>query len=393
MKAYSDKLKAYASLKELFGVLSVVSLNRLRRAKQEVYPQTPYYRRLEEVLEHLFYLYPHHPLFKPRKGTKTALLLFGSDLSYTRVLCNKLFKALENVELSKLVVAGEKCVNPKLSEKFPTLYLGEVFGKTLNFSKVQGAVNELFEEYKKDKLSRVYILYARTHISKAERELYGETKERKPFHVPRQILYERKTPKTTKGVTLGESFTYEVVLHPFLPPPLRGRYRKGEILNLEVPEEELIPQLLKLYLNFYVKFLMLEHYTVLNLIRFQNTKRMEDNVERKIRELRRLISKLRQERITRELEDIVFALLAFEDKVFKDFGDRFAVLEIGKEIEKELKEKIVNAVKKRLPIKEVRELSGMLGFRIITPSEVYDFTVEHYLEEIKRKITSGEDLS
>ena len=116
-------------------------------------------------------------------------------------------------------------------------------------------------------------------------------------------------------------------------------------------------------------------------------------MERKIRELRRLISKLRQERITRELEDIVFALLAFEDKVFKDFGDRFAVLEIGKEIKKELKEKIVNAVKKRLPIKEVRELSGMLGFRIITPSEVYDFTVEHYLEEIKRKITSGEDLS
>ena len=393
MKAFSDKLKAYASLKELFGVLSVVSLNRLKRAKQEVYPQTPYYRRLEEVLEHLFYLYPHHPLFTPRKGKKVAVLLFGSDLSYTKALCNKLFKALENVEIYKLAVAGEKCVNRKLFEKFPTVHLGEVFGKTLNFPKVLEVINKLFEEYKKDKLSRVYILYARTHISKADRKPYGEIKEHEPFHIPRQILYERKTPKTTKGITLGESFTYEVILLPFLPPSLKGRYKKGEILNLEVAEEELIPQLLKLYLNFYVKFLMLEHYTVLNLVRFQNTKRMEDNVDRKIKELKRLISKLRQEKITRELEDIIFSLLAFEDKVFRDFEDRFAVLEIGKEIKKELKEKIVNTVKKRFPVKEVRELSGMLGFRIITPSEVYDFTLEHYLEDIRKRIISAEDLS
>ncbi len=393
MKAYSDKLKAYASLKELFGVLSVVSLNRLRRAKQEVYPQTPYYRRLEEVLEHLFYLYPNHPLFKPRKGTETLILLFGSDLSYTRSLCNKLFKALENIKPSRMIVAGEKCPNPKLFERIPTRHLGGIFGKNLNFSKVQEIVNKAFEEFKREKLSHVYILYARTHIPKTVSIQYGETKESKALHVPRQILYERKTPKTTKRITLGESFTYEVVLLPFLPPPLRGRYKKGEILNLEVPEEELIPQILKLYLNFYVKFLMLEHYTVLNLVRFQNTKRMEDNVERKIKELKRLISKLRQEKITRELEDIVFALLAFEDKVFRDFRDRFAVLEIGKEIEEELKERILNAVKKHFPVKEVREVSGMLGFRIITPSEVYNFTPEHYLEDLKKRVTSAEDLS
>ncbi|WP_461828649.1 F0F1 ATP synthase subunit gamma [Aquifex sp.] len=393
MKAYSDKLKAYASLKELFGVLSVVSLNRLRRAKQEVYPQTPYYRRLEEVLEHLFYLYPHHPLFKPRKETKTVVLLFGSDLSYTRSLCNKLFKVLERLNYAELVVAGEKCVNRKLFEKFPTVRLGEVFGKTLNFPNVLKTINKLFEEYKKDKLSRIYILYAKPHIPKADRKPYGETKEHEPFHIPRQILYERKTPKAVKATTLGESFTYEVVLLPFLPPPLKGRYKKGEILNIEVSEEELIPQILKLYLSFYIKFLMLEHYTVLNLVRFQNTKRMEDNVEQKIKELKRLISKLRQEKITRELEDIIFALLAFEDKVFKDFRNRFAVLEIGKEIERKLKERIVNTVRKHFPVKEIRELSGMLGFRIITPSEVYDFTLEYYLEDIKKRITLAVDLS
>ena len=50
-------------------------------------------------------------------------------------------------------------------------------------------------------------------------------------------------------------------------------------------------------------------------------------------------------------------------------------------------------MKKRFPVKEVRELSGMLGFRIITPSEVYDFTLEHYLEDIRKRIISAEDLS
>ncbi len=137
---------------------------------------------------------------------------------------------------------------------------------------------------------------------------------------------------------------------------------------------------------------MLEHYTTLNLVRFQNTRRIQDNLEREIKKLKRVISKARQDRITRELQDITFALLSFEERLFKDFSHRFAVLEIGEEIENSLKSLIIKVLKKRIPVQEIREVKGLLGFRIITPSEVYDFSVEHYLESLKKNLTLGADL-
>ncbi len=392
MKKLLDRLKAYASLGELFGVLSVISLNRLRRARQKVYPQVPYFRRLEEVLEHLFYLYPTHPLFSRKSERRTTVILFGSDLSYTKSLCTRLYPLLERVKPSRLVIFGEKCVNRRITESIQTRVVGNVFGKNLEFTKVNKVVNELFEEYRSNKVDRILILYARASLSKGKRYTYSRGRKVIEEEIPRQILYERKGAKPVKSSLLDESLAYEILLLPFLPPPVKGRYRKEEILNLEGSEEELISQILKLYLNFYVKFLMLEHYTVLNLVRFRNTKRMQDNVEKKIRELKLLISKMRQEKITREIEDIVFGMLASEDRVLRDFSDRFAVLEIGKEVDKELREKIVKTVKKYFPLQEIKLIEGMLGFRIITSSRVYDFSVGYYLDELKKRLTSGVDL-
>lgn len=391
MRVLSDKLKAYTALKELFGVLSVVSLNRLKRAKQEVYPQTPYFRRLEEVLEHLFALNPHNPLFKPRRERRTKVILFGSDLSYTRSLCDKLFKTLEEAEKFKVVevvVVGEKC--KKKYEKLT--FLGKVFGKSLNFKRVIEIVNKLFGEYVREEIDRVFILYARPTLRESKLTSFTRQQKKEVEEVPREILYERKTPREVPKITLGEGFSYRIILHPFIPPPIERRYRKGEVLNFEGSEEELIAEVLKIYLNFYVKFLILEHYTTLNLVRFQNTRRIQDNLEREIKKLKRVISKARQDRITRELQDITFALLSFEERLFKDFSHRFAVLEIGKEIENSLKSLIIKVVKKRIPVQEIREVKGLLGFRIITPSEVYDFSVEHYLESLKKNLTLGADL-
>ena len=85
-------------------------------------------------------------------------------------------------------------------------------------------------------------------------------------------------------------------------------------------------------------------------------------------------------------------MLTHEDRVFRAFSDRFAVLEIGKEVDKELREKIVKTVKRYFPLQEIKLIKGMLGFRIITPSRVYDFSVGYYLNELKRRLTSREDL-
>jgi len=92
VKKLSDKLKVLNLLREVFNVVAVISLNRFRRLKPYVISKAPYFTRLEEVLEHLFALYPDHPLFNPREEKRIAVILLLSDLPLTRSLCSKVME-------------------------------------------------------------------------------------------------------------------------------------------------------------------------------------------------------------------------------------------------------------------------------------------------------------
>ncbi|NPB07304.1 MAG: hypothetical protein GXN96_00070 [Aquificae bacterium] len=378
MKRLRDKLRAYEVLGEVFNVIAVLSLNRFRKARGEVLPKTPYFRRLEEVLEHLFFLNPYHPLFKPRERGKRVLVVFGSELSFTRSLCSRLLKEARQREKEELYIIGSRCFPREYSEKAEKRE--GVFRRNLNPYPLISLAKDLFLGYREGRIREVFVLYAEPVGGKGER---GELRRRevKEEKRPHERFYEKPAPRPVRAAEVGLGASYRPRVVRFLPPTLRRRYRKGEILNYEVEEEQIISMLLELYLQFYTEFLALEHFTSLNLVRFQTCRRIQENISRRIKEVQRELSKERQERINRELQDIVLAMLSFQGKPFPSPALRLgAVLEMGRNLHPLLKERIVEVVSRLFPVAEVREVEDLLAFRIIAGGEVYEASPELQLE-------------
>ncbi|GAB6065801.1 FoF1 ATP synthase subunit gamma [Aquifex pyrophilus] len=390
MREYLRKKRNYELLREAFHVISILSSNRFRRLRGEVLPKVPFYTRLKEVLEHLFTLYPHHPLFRPRKEKKVALILFLSDISFTRSLCSRLIdKALREVPRDWEVYAvGSKCRSFKLNNFKRIHFVEGVFKRKVNTEKLISLSSELFKRYVRRELDGVYVLQAELQTQEMEKAYpYEEVKEEeKKVEVTPVKFYERGKPFTYRAYELGVSGNYDISLFRFIPPVIKKKYKKELILNFEGKEEEIIEHILGLYLVFYVQFLAYEHAAVLNLVRFRTGKRIEDNLSKRIKEVQLKINKGRQEKINKELQDIVFSLLAFEEKRFKDINLRCATLEVGEEIYEGLRNEIVRRVRRLIPLCEVRYVKGLLGFRILAGKVVYDFSVDFYLNELERII-------
>ncbi|HIP42949.1 MAG TPA: hypothetical protein EYG91_03410 [Aquifex aeolicus] len=266
--------------------------------------------------------------------------------------------------------------------------ISDIFGKELNVKSLINLMEKPFKDFKNKELDAVYILYIKPILGKSSRVTPYPKGESRTKEKPKKIerFYGYKTPANVRIVELGESGDCSAKVLKFLPPRIKRRYRKGLILNFETDEDEIITVALKLYIQLYVEFIAFEHYTSLNMIRFRTAKRIEDNLSKEIQEVRRLINKARQDKINRELQDIIFALLAFEEKTFRDIKTQDIILEIGEGITDSLRDLIIQRVRDKFNICEVRTVKGLSGFRIVGNNEIYDFSLEHYLEEMERKL-------
>ncbi|AAC06541.1 F0F1 ATP synthase subunit gamma [Aquifex aeolicus] len=393
MKKLSEKLRAYEVLREVFNVIAVISLNRFKKTRHIVSQEYPYFERLKEVLEHLFALHPTHPLFKPREEKRVSVVVFTSDLSFTRELCNKIFKSVPEFRETEFIIFGGKCRKKDLFERLKPKVISNTFTKLVDYSKILKTFEELFERFASKELDAVYVVSALPFLERAEGKGKRETgKSIKEEEVKREILYTRGA-RYVRAVELGESGRIEVYVERFLPPKIKGVYRKDLILNFEGNEEEIIRTVLKLYTEFHAKFLSLAHWNALNLQRFRTAKRIQDNLERKIKNLKRLISKERQEKINRELQDIALSLLALEEKKFKDIEHKDYVLEIDKNLEESLKKKVIEILKEHFPILEVKEVEGLLGFYLRGEGKVYNASTLKQLELFVREIILRVDRS
>jgi len=393
VKKLSEKLRTYEVLREVFNVIAVMSLNRFKKTRGIVSQEYSYFERLKEVLEHLFALYPTHPLFKPRKEKRVSVLVFTSDLSFTRELCNRIFNSIPYFTEVEFIIFGGKCRKKKLFESFKPKLISGIFTKFVDYSRVLKIFEELFEKFVSHEVDAVYVVSAIPFMERNEvREKGGAEKISKEWEIKREILYSRRA-KQIRAVEMGESGKIEVYVERFLPPRIKRVYKKDLILNFEGNEEEIIETVLRLYTEFYAKFLSLGHWNALNLQRFRTAKRIQDNLERKIKILKRLISKERQERINRELQDIVLVLLALEEKKLKDIEHKGYVLEIDKNLRKELKEKILKRLEERFNILEVKEVENLLGFYLREKGKVYNCSALKQLEFFIREIILRGDLS
>lgn len=393
MKKVEEKIKAYSVLTEVFNVLSVVSIHRYRKFKNEVIPLFPYFERLREVMFHLFKLYPFHPFFRVRKENKVEVVVFGSDISFTGKLCRPLTKTLKGIKNArKVYFFGGKCLNRYILENFNVEIVSDVFKKKPNYEKALKVFSKLFREYLLGKVDGIYLVYAKPYLGKVEFEYAEEEKPEEEREIKREILYEKRG-KALGIYELLERGGFKIEVLKLLPVILKRKVLKGHILNIEGDKEKLIEEVIKLYTEFYIKFLMLEHFTSLNLIRHRTAKTAQDNLRKEIEKLKNLQRKFRQEKINRELQDLIASVIAFEERVYKDISAmEKAILEIG-ELNKDIKRVVLKSVKEKFEISEVREVEGLHGFRIITKNKVYDFSIEHYLEQFLKSFTSKEDLS
>ncbi|NPB08225.1 MAG: hypothetical protein GXN96_04770 [Aquificae bacterium] len=368
MTKLSRKLRTYETLRELFGVLSVVSLNRFRRAQGSLYRLLPFAFGLKESFSRLLKAYPS--LLPPPRGPKT-LLLFTSELSFTRSLRDKLLKEAQKLGDFQLLLIGRGGLEG---------YLGRLWNPQ-NFRELG---RKLAEEFLKGERGETYFLYAQSPAPLRPLPALGRGRPAPVGELKRERFYAPAPPRSFPSVSEGYAGRTEVKLLRFLPPE-EPAHPPLSPLQLEGEKEELFRLLLFLYAERLTEAVGLSHYASLQLTRFRTTKRIEDNLKERTRELKRLLMKERQERINRELQDIVLAVLAFEEKAFRSppYGVRILV---GDTLLPEVRELLLKELLKLFPGAQAEVVRDLTGFKIITEGKVYDFSAEGALRSLWRRL-------
>ncbi|NPB06536.1 MAG: hypothetical protein GXO03_02905 [Aquificae bacterium] len=358
MRELYKKLKAYESLRQLFGVVSVLSAGRLKKSRASAYALSFYAEALKESFTRLLSAYPE--LLPPLTG-RPLLVVFGSEMALTRGLKRKLAAKARELQNAELLVLGELPLKGRsLKGYFTRHWRPELFKK-------------LARELKRSFLSgrEVYLLYARVPAEKAETLLSPSEPTGGGRH---ESFY---APASAAPVPVPYA-RLELTLERFLPPPLT----KAEPVELERP---VFNELLDRYAEAYLSYSALLHLSALHLTRMRKSRGAQERVTDRIKLLKRELSKRRQERIDAELRDTVGAVLALEEKLYRFYEP--PRLELEKELEPALKE----LLRERFKDLTVVEKKGLLGFRVVEGGRVLEGSAIKLLRLFTKSLK--EDLS
>ncbi|RLJ70773.1 F-type H+-transporting ATPase subunit gamma [Hydrogenivirga caldilitoris] len=398
------KIKTLEALRSTLNVWEVIAVNRYKKYSSVVGAQLPYFLRLQEVLEHLYSLYSgvRIDLLELREEKNVDVLVLTSDRGYIGDFVTRTLKTLKSFIESKkdkninLFLAGKKGATSRLLDTGAVVFEG-VLTKDIDWDAVGNIKSVLVERFRKGFSDACYVIFQRPEVELGElieieeRERREALLEESPFFYPKfEEVFK------VKPMLAAERGRYRPVITRFLPADVRKRYSKEIILNIEAPEEAFIDGLLRLYISFFIKEVFLEHFTSINFARYRTISRILENIDRKLNTYRFVLNKLRQEKITKEIEDIVFAFLATEEKKLKSLFERGYILEIDVKAEdtrgRELKERLE---KLGFPIREVRKRVLIGGFRLLREGEAIDLSVEGVFNllrgSIKRRILRGKD--
>ena len=389
------KIRTFEALRSTLNLWEVLAVNRYKKYSSLVGAQLPYFLRLQEVLEHLCALYPgaKSGLLRVREERSADLLILTSDRGYLGDFIPIVLRRAEAFIESRreirisLFLAGRRGALRKYMERGAVLF-EEVLTKDVSWEVVERIRDTLVERYRKGMSDACYVIFQRPRVEGGKfvelerRERKDALVEESPFFYAGFSEVLRLKPKR-----VVETGGYGPVVVRFLPPDIKGRYSKTSVLNLEVPEEELMESLLELYLSFFMREIFLEHFASLNFARYRTISRILENIDRKLRTYRLLVNKLRQERITKEIQDIVFSLMATEEEKLRDYREDTCTLEV----DRNTGEEIVQDLRRRLEklgfgIGRVEKRYLLGGFRLLMHGKVLDLSVKGLLRDMARGI-------
>ena len=392
------KINTLEALKSTLNVWEVIAVNRYKKYSSIVGAKLPYFLRLQEVLEHLYSLYSglRVDLLTIREERNIDVLVLTSDRGYLGDFVARTVRYLEDFMEHKkgktvnLFVVGRRGFRETLVSLGARLF-EDILTKDINWEGVEEIKNILVGRYRKKQSDACYVLFNRPEVELGE---YGEVEEKRR---ERTLLEESPFFYTSfeeklkvKAVKAMERGRYRPVVVRYLPADIRKRYSKDMVVNIEVPEEEFIDKLLELYLNFFMREVFLEHFTAINFARYRTISRILDNIDRKLDSYRRLVNKLRQERITAEIEDIVFAFIATEEKKFRDFIEEGFTLEVDPAAPQDIVLSLIDRLEELgIEVTSLRKRRLIGGFRLLGTGRFIDLSVTKTLSSLKGKVRSG----
>ncbi len=387
-----DKIKTLSALKGTLHVWEALAVNRYKRYSSVAGAQLPYFLRLQEVLEHLYSLYrgPRRGLLEMREETSVDVLILTSDRGYVGEFLLTVLDAADSLletlkgKRVNLFIAGRRGVRSR-HVKTGAVIFEEVIGRDIDWEMVSKIREVLVERYRRKYSDACYVVFQRPQVTDG-RLLEMEERERKeavlkesPFLFPKFEEVFRAKP-----LEVVEKGRYRPIVTRFIPPQIKGRYLEETVLNLEVPEEEFIEELLNLYLSFFIKEVFIEHFASLCFARFRTIRRITDNIDRKLKEYRLEENRERKDRINREIRDIVFSQMASEERKFRECPEAGYVLEVDHKLGDDELSSLVNALEGLgFNIKEVRRGNLIGGFRLVGTSEAWELSVYGLLRALR----------
>jgi len=278
MKNLQEYRRRITSVKDLIQVtkaMKTVSAARLRRTQNKVINFKPYAARIREMLAHLASTIPEaHPLLSPTPEEKPLLLVISSDKGlcgpFNYDIVKESEKYIKERESLRLMVVGRKGeeglkrIHP-IEKTFKNIFF------KLNFSHAMEITKILIDGFKKGNWDSVFIIY--TQFFSAARHY----------------------PAIEKFIPIGgvKEEEYEECIY-------------------EPSEKEVVEDLIKHYIELEVWRILLESSTAEHAARMIAMDQATRNAQDMVKGLTLEMNKLRQEKITKELLDIVTAIEAMK---------------------------------------------------------------------------------
>lgn len=393
-----DKIRTLRVLKSTLHVWEVLAVNRYKKYSSVVGAQLPYFLRLQEVLEHLFALYSglRSELLEMREEKSVDILLLTTDRGYVGDLVSKTVKALEDFLWEKrgkkvnLFIAGRRGASSGLLKMGAVVFEG-VLTKDINWEVVTRINDLLVERYRRGFSDACYVIFQRPDVGVRESVELEERERKEAFIEESPFFYPRfEEVLRAKSLEIVERGRYSAQIIRFLPPDIRKRYSRELVLNIEAEEKSFVDELLKLYLSFFLREVFLEHFTSINFARYRTIRRINENIDRKLILYRRLINRLRQERITKEIEDIVFAYLATEEVKLRDYREEGYVLEVDVGTSEDIVCQLLSAMERfGMKVRSVERRKLLGGFRLVSDRDSIDLSVIGKLSSLKLKVAES----
>ncbi len=275
LQEFRRRIRAVKDLIQVTKAMKTVSAARLRRTQNKVINYKPYASKIRTMLSELAYAIPQaHPLFSPTQERTPLLVVIAADKGlcgpFNYNVIRKAQEFLKEREGVRLMTVGRKAFEGLRRTYKIDKNISGIFQK-LNFSHAKEITEFLLSGYYKGEWDSVFVLY-------------------------------------TQFFSVGR---YYPTVERFIPiPPFEGEAPREFIYEPNL--KDVVEGLIQHYIELEIWRILLESSTAEHAARMIAMDQATRNAQDMVRSLTLQMNKLRQEKITKELLDIVTAIEAMK---------------------------------------------------------------------------------